>query len=141
MRYADPWTESKFHFFKDNVRSGVFLKLDNESICIGGRCPPVSVSGNYIGVPTINHTTGYNYYIFLLPFLTPRKHGIIDLDNTESIDMLWNDVISHFEYSVITNQYFLLFLMSFIPDFWNSKLATSIKQWYECVIHFYLSFH
>ena len=117
MRYADPLTKDKFHFNKDNVQRSITVTLANESLCIGGRCPPVSVSGNYIGVPTISHTTGYNYYIFLLPFLTPRKHGIIDLNNTESIDMLWNDVIGHFEYSLLTNQYFLLFFMLFIHDF------------------------
>ena len=114
-RYLDPVSATEFNFDKDNVQGGTFQKIANEIPCIGRDCPPVSVSGNYIGIPTTTMISGEtNYYIFLLPTLAPRKHGVIDKQNPESIYMLWNDVINYFRDSVIIRLGLLVFIVVFI---------------------------
>jgi hypothetical protein len=114
--YVDKATEEAFHFNQPNVYGGSFQKILNEVPCIKKGCPPVSVSGDYIGIPTIDGGKQVHYYIFLLPTLAPRKHGVIPnpSDSAPFIDTLWNDVIICFRYNIIYVSTFILVGISFL---------------------------
>jgi hypothetical protein len=124
--YVDKATEEAFHFNQPNVYGGSFQKILNEVPCIKKGCPPVSVSGDYIGIPTIDGRKQVNYYIFLLPTLAPRKHGVIpnprdSAASAAAIDELWNDIIIYFGYRVI--EISVLIIVAALP------LLSTLRRW------------
>ena len=113
------------------LHGGSFQKISNEVPCIGGACPPVSISGNYIGIPTTDRFTyETNYYIFLLPTLGLCNHGMVD--SQERLDMLWNDVIREFSYHLAIC---LGACLAWIAYFWNSvaKFINLMQRYMYCV--------
>ena len=113
------------------MRGGGYQWISGKLPCIGADCPPVSISDNYIGIPTTDQITNKtHYYIFLLPTLALRNHGMAD--SQESMDVLWKDVVNWFEFLILVFMCLMLYhgIFNIIPYIWNSPPVVYLRKRY-----------
>ena len=88
---------------RKGATGGSYAELRGEALCVDIDCPPVTSSGDYIGIPTKYASASkvvVMYTIFLLPTLEERARGCI-FDNVTNVHItqiktLWSEVIQYF---------------------------------------------
>ena len=88
---------------RNDAKGGSYAELPGEALCWDSDCPPVTSSGDYVGIPTkytLASKVVIMYTIFLLPTLEDRTRGCVfsNITNFRStpVKALWGEVIVHF---------------------------------------------
>ena len=88
---------------RSGVTGGSYAEILGEALCCESDCPPVTSSGDYVGIPTkytLASKVVVMYTIFLLPDLEERARDCVftTLTNVHStrVQNLWDTVIEHF---------------------------------------------
>ena len=88
---------------RNGATGGLYAELPGEALCWDSDCPPVTSSGDYVGIPTkytLASKVVVMYTIFLLPTLKERARGCVFSTITHfrstHVKTLWGEVIVHF---------------------------------------------